>query len=330
MVIKEQEIRKVLENWDIGKIKSIKLSKKGKVNNNWLIKTSSGKFFLRRFAMNRTLKDITFEVNYLKELKELNFNYEIPNPIKTKSKKFTIKYKGKYFWLDNLIPGKTKKGLKNEELRKLAKMLSIYHNILEKLNLKSHSKNNQGINKKEIIKEAEKFINKLNKKRILKKEERTYLENWSILVNILNNIKTKEYEKLKKYAIHRDLNPENILWEKDKISGILDFENVPFYNDPLIKDISIIIQTACSNNHKIDLKKTKLFIKEYKRYRRLKKEEIKLIPEIITASYIDDFEYQYWLYVNDKKRAKLRNLIGYSNAAQWHFQNKNKIIKDLI
>ena len=140
----------------------------------------------------------------------------------------------------------------------------------------------------------------------------------------------KEYNKLKQYPIHRDLNPENIIWKDRKISGIIDFDNVSELNDTLIKDVSIVIQYCCPNKlKKLEFEKAKFFINEYRKYRKLSEEEIKLLPEILAAAFIEDFSFQYWLMNNDSGRAKPERLKIYSRAAQWYYKNKAKIIKQL-
>jgi homoserine kinase type II len=320
-----KEVKKVLDEWSIGKIKRIKFSRAGEVNYNWLVETEKGKFFLRRFASGRSLKDLKFEIDYLNTLRENGFSYKIPSPCKTKNGKYIVRFLGKYFWLDNFIEGKIKEKLGMKDLREIAKMLSGYHGILEKTGLRC-DKDNNDMSIKLVLEEIKFFVQKLDKKKI-NEIEKIYLREVEKLVPILQKINSEEYSKLKKYAIHRDLNPENLLWKGSKISGVLDFENVSRGNDCFVKDICIILQYGASENHKLNIKKAKFFLNEYMRYRKITKKEIKLIPEIMTAGYIEDFEYQYWKTENDKKRATPHRLKLYSEAAQWFWNNKEKIGK---
>ena len=44
------------------------------------------------------------------------------------------------------------------------------------------------------------------------------------LIPLLKGLNVKEYSKLKKYPLHRDINPENTLWKNKKLVGIIDFD----------------------------------------------------------------------------------------------------------
>ena len=85
----EQEITKILDNWNIGKLISFKKAEKGVVNHNWIIKTEKGKYVLRNPHEQYKAKDIAFELNYLTYLKKKKFPYKIPSPVLTKNKKMS-------------------------------------------------------------------------------------------------------------------------------------------------------------------------------------------------------------------------------------------------
>jgi homoserine kinase type II len=325
MKISNKEIKEIVSNWNIKKIKKIKFSGYGEVNYNWLIETEKEKYFLRRFEGSRSLKDLNFEINYLKTLQRNDFSYKTPNPCKTKKGKYVIKFQEKYYWLDNFIKGKIKKRLRKNELKQIAEMLSQYHNILESLNLRCDKEDNKDMSANSVLKEIKSFINKLKKNKKLTAVEKIYLHETKKIIPILRNIQIKEYSKLKKYAIHRDLNPENLLWRGNRLSGVLDFENVSQGNDCFIKDICVIFQYGASKKNRLNIAKAKFFINEYKKYRKLENREIKLIPEIMAAGYIEDFEYQYWKVENDKGRATPQRLKIYSEAAQLFWKNKDKL-----
>jgi Ser/Thr protein kinase RdoA (MazF antagonist) len=90
------------------------------------------------------------------------------------------------------------------------------------------------------------------------------------------------------------------------------------------------MQYYCSNKQRIlNVKKAKLFLKEYMKFRKLSKKEIEILPDIITAVCIEDFAYAYWLLINDPLRAKFYRLKKYSRAAQWYYKNRNNLIKEL-
>ena len=80
----------------------------------------------------------------------------------------------------------------------------------------------------------------------------------------------------------------------------------------------------------VDIGLFKFFLNEYRKYRPLSDKEIKFIPDILTAGAIDDFHYQYWLFVHDPSRAKLNWLKAGSKKAEWSDKNKEKIVYTLL
>jgi hypothetical protein len=52
--------------------------------------------------------------------------------------------------------------------------------------------------------------------------------------------------------------------------------------------------------------------------------------DVITAGFIEDFSYAYWMLVNDPKRARVYRLKLYSKVAQWNNRNRDKISDQLL
>jgi len=328
MKLSKKEIIKILGNWDIGKIKGIKKAKLGLVNHNWLIQTDKGKFVLRGVSKDRKIKQLEFELNYLLKLQK-KFNYKIPTPIPTKNNKYLVKVKNNNLWLYKFIEGKVLWQFDKPKLKKAAKMIADYHKVLEKLRMR-HKKLSDPLLQKQLLNEANSNIKKIKKKKIISKADKIYLKEIIKLKTLIKNLKDKKCKKLKQYSIHRDLGPENILWKNNKISGVIDFENVGLNNDVLVKDLAIFMQRAITSDLGIlNLKKARYFVKEYLKLKKLSKNEIELIPDFIIASFIDDANYSYWLIVNDPKRSKTKWIIENSNGARWFYNNRDKIIRGL-
>ena len=328
----KREMKTLLENWDIGKLISCRQAEKGVVNINWIIKTAQGKYVLRKITHFTKAEDLKFELNYLTYLKEHNFPYGIPAPIRTKNEKNFLKFKGSYFLLYEYIAGRNIKRFGYSELKECAKMMAIYHKMIESSGLDNRKGIGEVFNRKSVLEELEKFRAQVITKDKQDRKDRIFLKESSILIPLLKSLNGREYSKLPKYPLHRDVNPENTLWKNKKLVALVDFENVGTMNDTVIKDISILLQYSCRNRkqkHRLDLRLAKFFLKEYKKYRQLSDKEIEFLPDVITAGAIEDFSYAYWMLVNDPKRAKLYRLKLYSKTAQWYNKNKQEIIKKL-
>jgi Ser/Thr protein kinase RdoA (MazF antagonist) len=327
------EIKMLLDNWDVGKLVSYRQAGKGVVNVNWIIRTTHGKYVLRKVAHFIKMKNLKFEVKYLTYLKEHNFPCRIPAPIKAKNKEYFLKFRDSYFWLYGYIEGRDIKRFGYSELRECAKMMATYHKIIESSGLSNKKGNDELFNRAPILKELEKFRAQILSKDKQDRKDRIFLKESSILIPLMKSLDGREYSKFPKYPLHRDINPENILWKNKKLVGLIDFENIGTMNDTMIKDISVMLQYSCRDRKqkdKLDLKLARFFLREYKKHHQLSDKEIRFLPDIITAGSIEDFSYAYWMLVNDPKRAKLYRLKLYSQVAQWYNKNRQGIMRKLI
>jgi len=332
MRLTKKEITELLKNYNIGTLLSYKKTRTGVANHNWIIKTTDGKFVLRGVSKFKKLKEIKFELEYLDYFYKNGFPYQIPQPVINNKSKFITKFKNNYFWIYSYIDGKLIERFGKTELKEVAKLMAKYHDILEKSNLDNSKGRGVPFNKIAILKELKQFKAKCSKKIKKQKKDKIFLSEVDDLIKILENLNPTLYLKLKHYPIHRDINPENIIFKNKKAIGLIDFDNVSFINEPLVKDISILLMYSCReirNKSKLNLKLSKFFIIEYQKHRELSFDEIKLIPDLITAGAIEDFSYAFWLLENDPERAKLKWLKQYSKLAKWVIENKKVIIKFL-
>ena len=329
--MEKQKLKELLILWNLGEPLSCKKAKKGVVNLNWIVKTTKGKYILRELGKNKKLKELNFELEYLDYLSSKKFPYKIPTPIRNRKGSFFVQKNKAIFWMYEFIEGRDIKRFGYPELRECAKMMALYHGLIENSHLDNKTSYSD-FARKEILEEIKSFLNKIGNSPKNEKEK-IFLKESNKLVPLLNELNVKEYSKLKKYSLHRDINPENTLWKNKKLVGVIDFENVGEIKDTLMKDITGMLQYSCRDKkypYKLDLKLTKFFLKEYKKYHRLSKTEISFLPDIITAGAIEDFSYSYWMLLNDPKRAKLYRLKLYSKVAQWHSKNREKILKKIM
>jgi len=328
----QREIETLLENWNIGKLVSCREAERGVVNINWVVKTSQGKYVLRKITHFTRIEDLRFELNYLTYLQEHNFPYKIPAPIRTKNKESFLRFKGSYFWLYEYIEGRDIKRFGYSELRECARMMATYHKIVATSGL-DNKKGGEVFRRKSVLKELEKSVAQIQTEDRQDRKDRIFLEESSTLIPLMKSLDGREYSKLPKYPLHRDINPENTLWKNKKLIGLIDFENIGTMNDTVIKDISVMLQYSCRDRkqkHKLDLRLARFFLREYRKHRQLSDREIEFLPDVITAGSIEDFSYAYWMLVNDPKRAKLYRLKLYSRTAQWYQKNKQEIVKALL
>ena len=328
-----RKIETLLKNWDIGDLISHRPAKKGVVNINLMLKTTKGRYVLRKVAEFTKMSDLEFELDYLTYLREHGFPYKIPAPVRAKNGEFILRFEGSRFWVYEYIDGTHRKRFGYPELRECAKMMAIYHKMVENSGLDNKKGSEEVFNRESVLVELGGFRAQILKREKRDRKGRIFLKESSILIPLMRSLDGQEYSKLPTYPVHRDINPENTLWIDKKLVGLIDFENVGTMNDTLIKDISIVLQYSCRDRkqkHKLDLDRAGFFVREYRKHHPLSDEEIGFLPDIITAAAIEDFAYAYWMLVNDPKRAKLYRLKLYSRTAQWYHKNKAEIVNGLI
>ena len=330
-----REVKDSISAWDIGRVATCRYMRKGVVNHNFVIETPRGKYVLRQVSPvhHRTSVDLEFELAYLSYLKRAGFPYEIPSVIPTTNDALFVSVQGHFYWLYHFIEGVTSERLDRSRLTQLARMMATYHQLIERSKLNNGKPASDLYNRTAVLKEMEDYRTEILKGNPTSGNEVTFLAESARLTRILRGLDESRYVKVGRYPIHRDLILENLIWKQDKLVGVIDFENVGGSNDPVVKDISVTMQYCCRDQkvrHQLDLGLARRFLQSYKKGRSLSDEEVHLIPDLITAGFVEDFAYAFWMLRNDPKRANAYRLTLYSRAAQWSHSNRERIAQALL
>jgi Ser/Thr protein kinase RdoA (MazF antagonist) len=330
-----REAGDAISSWSIGQLVSCRLVKRGEVNHNYVIKTVRGKYVLRQVfhSHHKNTRDLKFELSYLDYLRNAGFPYDVPSAIPTRNGGLFVTVQGHYYWLYNYLEGTVTSKLKESRLTQLARMTATYHVLVERSNLNNEKPPLDIYNRTAILKEIEDFRTEIQRGKRTTKNELTFLAESAKLTRMLGGLDERPYSNLGRYPIHRDLIPENLIWKLDKLVGVIDFENVSGSNDPVVKDIAVTMQYCCrdkKSRYQLDIDLAKRFLQSYKKHRSLSDKEIRLIPDLITAGFVEDFAYVFWMLRNDPKRANPYRLSLYSKAAQWSHSNREMIARALL
>ena len=205
-------------------------------------------------------------------------------------------------------------------------MMSNLHKIISNSNIKDEMKNDD-FNPKIIFDEVE----SQRKEAIKDNSEFSsfYLEYADKLLTLLKNA---VYPSLPKYPLHRDINPENVIFIKDKLMGVIDFDNVSIFDEPLVKDIVNLFLYSCYKEDDktiLDMGLAEHFICAYSKIRSLSNEEIENIPILAVFGILEDVNYEYWLYLNEPQRTSLEKIERRYKTGLWYYEN-SKIIIELL
>ena len=310
------------------------------INLNFILRTAHGKHVLRQVSHvhHKSPRDLKFELSYLDYLRRSGFPCNVPSAVPTKNGGLFTTIQGHYYWLYRFLEGRVIESLRQPHLEQLAQMMARYHALIERSNLHNGKPASDPYGRTTVLKEIGEYRAEIMRKNNINRQERAFLDESVRLTEILRGFDARPRSDLGLYPIHSDLISENLIWNQGKLAGIIDFEHVSQTNDPVVKDIAVTMQYCCRDSevrHQVDIGSAERFLRSYRKSRRLSDEEVVLIPDLITAAFIGDFVFAFWMLRNDPKRAKQSEEEGYgltlgSRAAQWSYSNRERIAHALL
>lgn len=295
------------------------------------MRTSTGKYVLRQAVHHRTSAELGFELAYLNYLNHTNFRYETPSATPTKDDQLFVNVQGNYYWLYQFLEGIVIERLNESCLAQLARMMASYHQAIERSNLSNGRPTSDLFNRTELLKSIEDYQAEIGRGRRSMAAE-MFLRESATLTPILSGLDVSPYANLRRYPIHGDINPGNIVWRNNRLTGLLDWENVSTTNGPTVRDIATMLSHTCRNpkaKSRLDLERSRIFLHFYTQYHPVSPLEFRLLPDLMTAGSIEDFLWAFWMLKNDPERARFDRLTQYSKEAQWSHSNKDKITEAL-
>ena len=328
-----REAKDAVSAWYIGRVINARYVRQGEVNHNFVIGTSKGKYVLRQAAHHRTSAELEFELAYLDYLSRSNFPYKIPLAIPTTNGELFVAVQGRFYWLYEFLEGTFVERLNKSRLTQLARMMATYHLLIEKSHLNNGKPHSDLFNRTPVLKEIGDYQAEILHRNRANRDDVTFVKESKILERILRGLDESPYSNLRWYPIHGDINPQNLIWKNGMLVGLLDFENVSTTNGPTIRDISQCYNTAFRDakvKHRLNLNLVKQFLLYYKQYHPMSNKEVRLIPNLMIAGFIEDFVYAFWMLRNDPERARGYRLALYSRAARWSHSNRERIAQALL
>jgi homoserine kinase type II len=290
--INKEDISIINNKFDIEKIVSFQGIKKGIENTNYLLKSKNKKFILTIFEKRVSNKEIPFFMKLMDKLNNSKIN--CPKPLKNNNGKYLIKLKNKTACIVSFLKGKDKNKLNLKNCFEVGKIIAQMHLVTKKINLSR--KNSMGIKNLDPLLKSIKF--RSNKFSNLEK----------FLVNNLKEIKKNWPKKLPKGIIHGDLFIDNIFFNKNKLSGIIDFYFAA--NDYFMYEIAICINALCFDNKKskfkINKQKIKSLIQGYESIKKISLKEKKSLNILCRGAAMRYFLTRLYDYSNTPKTALIQ------------------------
>ncbi len=290
--INRKDLSYINKTFGYQKFVSFKGIKQGIENTNYLLKSKNKKFILTIFEKRVSKKDIPFFMKLMNELTESNIN--CPKPIRNKKGGYLIKLKNKTACVVSFLKGKDKESLNLKNCYDIGKMVALIHSSTKNTNL--YRKNSMAINNLSPLYRSLKFKSK--KFADLKK----------FLKTNFTDIKKKWPKKLPSGIIHGDLFIDNIFFNKNKLSGIIDFYFAA--NDFYMYEIAICINALCFDKYKnkfiLNKKKVKNLIKGYENIKKISNSEKKSLNILCRGAAMRYFLTRLYDYSNTPKKVLIK------------------------
>ena len=290
--INQRDIDIINSKFNIEKILTFQGITKGIENTNYILNSKNKKFILTIFEKRVLPKEIPFFMKLMDHLNDSKIN--CPRPLKTKSKNYLIKLKNKTACIVTFLKGKDKKKVNESDCYAIGKTIAKMHLVTKKIKLTR--KNSMGIRYLKPLLQSIKF--KSNKRSNLKK----------FLFNNFNDIKKNWPKKLPSGIIHGDLFIDNIFFNKDKLSGIIDFYFAA--NDIFMYEIAICINALCFDhkNSKFEMNKQKIkkLIKGYESVKKISLKEKKSLNILCRGAALRYLLTRLYDYSNTPKTALIK------------------------
>ncbi len=312
---------KILSKFDLGKIKKVSpLATSGNIA--YIIKTMDKEYFLRLCPLGhrwRSQNEIMAEIELLNYLK--NNKFPVNAPVKAKDGKEIVSWKKHHGYLREFSKAKEKINPDLSEVKKFGEVIGWFHFLTE--NYKTKNNRTNIFDLKETQKHFKQAKAKILRSSFVDKKE--FFEKYNKEIFSLDFL-----DSLPEGMIHEDLGKRHVLWYKNKIVGIVDFDRA--YCGKLILDLGQACRGWCfSNNWKRwENEKFSVLIKGYQKKRKLSLQEKKFLPDAIKFAILE------------RTLAFCLHAIMTGNKKDWQYaseglfkelylleQNKNNIIKIL-
>lgn len=299
------DFKKILEDYDIGKYKDHQhIFAAG--NTIYKLKTTKGKYVLKIYE-NSNLGFIKFQINLISYL--CSKGVSTPRIISTKNKEKLFLYMNKKITIQEFVDGKKVLYVNKKLAIDMGKKIGILSNALTKFGKKTRAKWAKDYHK-ELIKWK---IDNLNGTDLAKESK-----------ELLTEIKTIKFNKLRKSMIHGDICEGNFLVDKDHVSSFLDWDDC--HEDFLINEIAVPISHNFVTRKKANKKLIEIFLKEYQKYIKLNDEEKKALYSFIkyrqlsSTSWCIDQAIKHW----DRKK----EIMGWADFCLKRYKSFSKLTLD--
>ena len=305
--LSETDLKSFFSKYNLGKLLNYKEIKEGIENTNYFVELEKGKFILTLYEKRVEEKDLPFFISLMKNLFDKKF--PSPQPIINKNGNYISEILNKKAAVVSFLNGKAKKNLEPNDCYQVGVYTAKLHLITKNLTGKRE-------NKLSIKSWREIYNNvKFDFSKIHNNLSETIESN-------LDKIEKNWPKNIPAGIIHADLFPDNIFFNKNKLSGIIDY----YFscNDFYAFEIAICLNALCfegkNENLSFNVTKAKRFIDGYSSLRKLDENEKKSLKILCQGAAIRFLLTRVFDYLNLTEGAlvKIKDPVEYLKRLEFH------------
>jgi len=308
----KENIEEILSNYAIGKLNSFKGIQEGIENTNYFLLVDNKKYILTIYEKRVKSEDLPFFSELMTSLNKASVR--CPIPIVNKQKKSITDYNGKKLMIVTYLEGKAKKILTPQNCKSVGIEVAKMHEITK--NFKIKRKNNLSINSwRKLFSSVKKECSKIHQ------------DLPKLIESNLNDVEKNWPHDLPKGIIHADLFSDNILFNNNQFSGLIDF----YFSceDFYAFEIAICFNALCFDgvpkNLSFNVTKAKNFIDGYNSIRKLTDDEkgnIKVLSQGAALRFLLTRVFDA-LNTVDGAIVKVKDPMEYLKRLEFHKNSKN-------
>lgn len=320
-------LQEISDLYGLGRVLGYWKTYRGTINQNWVIQTANGRFVIRCANPDRSLTDLYAEHAFLRCLVLARLPFDLPSPLTSTNGDTILRHRGQSVWVYRFIEGVVAGVLDDRLVVNLAKAVAVMHDTAENANLVFRRSN-------PTVFEIGWLIDALQDSKRLRNaylsDNPAYVAYVSLVdevIDLIAGLSQPGYEQIRRFPIHGDWNPNNLIIKNKHIVGIIDFDHLLF--DTAIRDIAAFLQYECGivgYSYALDLSKSARFLAEYTRHRALTEADIKLIPQIAISGWADSFWFQYYIMSSGYSNSSLSEDVQKSfRGLRWYSEHAKEI-----
>jgi homoserine kinase type II len=251
-----------LSKFDIGPSLSYQGITEGVENSNYVFETRQGKFILTIFEKRVNAEELPFYIGFMEHLQKSGI--PCPAVIRNKAGKFSGSIQNKPAIIASFLPGVWPKEITAQHCRAVGRVLAGMHEAAAGFTMKRHNAL--------ALPGWRSLIHAC-------RDQADTLEKglFAFLDAELNYLEKKAPKNMPKGAVHADLFPDNVFFEGDNLSGVIDFYFA--CTEVFVYDLMLVVNPWCFDKKgNFDREKYETLMKSYTSLRPLSKREITSLP----------------------------------------------------